>query len=126
LNFSHFSRVKLIKFERNRFQTRTARRGDEGANPLRPVERSDHSGVAGGTEMLLKPVSAKRYVSPSAVGGHAGVVRGGVSGERQVGRHHVRAVRPGDPARNRHLQPPAPPQTPPRHPGECLCFILCL
>jgi len=54
----------------------------------------------------------------AAVAGHAGVVRGRVPRQRQERRHHVGAVRHGDPAGDRHQQPPAPPQAAARHPGN--------
>ena len=56
--------------------------------------------------------------APPAVAGHAGMVRGGVPGQREERRHHVGAVGHGDPAGDRHQQPAAPPQAPPRHPGD--------
>lgn len=52
------------------------------------------------------------------VAGHAGLVRGGVSRQREKRRHHVGAVRHGDPEGDRHQQPPAPPQAAPGHPGD--------
>lgn len=53
-----------------------------------------------------------------AVGGHAGLVRGGVPSQREERGHHVGAVRHGDPKRNRNQQPFAPPQAAPGHPGN--------
>lgn len=62
---------------------RAAGRGHARRHPVRAVERAHRGGLAG------------------AVGGHAGLVRGRLPRQRQVRRHHVGAVRPGDPARDR-------------------------
>lgn len=64
------------------------------------MERAHRGGVAG------------------AVGGHAGLVRGRLPRQRQVRRHHVRALRPGDTAGDRHQQPAAPAEAAPGHPGD--------
>ncbi len=70
-----------------------------------------------GRDGVLSVFSA-RYLHVTAVGRDAGVVRGGVPREREERRHHVGAVGPGDPARDRHQQPAAPPQAAPRDPGD--------
>lgn len=52
------------------------------------------------------------------MGGNACVVRGRVSRQRQVRGDHVSAIRPGDPERDRHLQPPTQTQTQTCHTGD--------
>lgn len=71
--------------QRPRLPSRAAGRGDARGHPVRAVERAHRGGVAG------------------AVGGHAGLVRGRLPRQRQVRRHHVRALRPGDPAGDRSV-----------------------
>lgn len=53
-----------------------------------------------------------------ALGGDACLVCGGLPGQCQEWRHHVRLVGHGDPAGDRHQQCPAQAQAPPGHPGD--------
>ena len=54
----------------------------------------------------------------AAVGGHAGMVRGGVPCQREERRHHGRTQRNGDSAGDWHRQLPAPHETTLSHPGD--------
>ena len=75
------------------FQARTSRRGDEGRNAVRALERPDHRRVA------------------RTLGRNARVVRRRLPRKRQVWRDHVRLVRHRDPARDRDLESAASTQT---------------
>lgn len=82
--------------------------------------------------LSLSPLTPphSRLPMASALGGHACVVRGCLSGQCQERRHHGQPVRHGDPAGNWHQQSPAQAQAAPCHSGDgvthvalCACLL---
>lgn len=71
---------------------------------------------------LLTPPHS-RLPMASALGGHACVVRGCLSGQCQERRHHGQPVRHGDPEGNWHQQSPAQAQAAPCHSGDGVTHV---
>lgn len=96
--------------QRARLPARAAGWGHARGHALRAVERAHGRGLA------------------RAVGGHAALVRGRLPRQRQVRRHHVRALRPGDTEGDRWVHFYAQDMDPLRHDrtgadGKCLPLL---
>lgn len=86
-------------------QTRAASGSNESRHAVRTVERTDHCRLVG------------------TVGWYAGVVRGSVSSQCQVRRHHECTQRHGDTAGDWYQQPATSAQVETSHPGDGVAHL---